>query len=192
MIGIWLSFALLLALPEVGAQESNPMLSNGLKLLNTPYVAYTLEGNSEEELVVNCDEVDCNVRWKCTGHGSLSHSRRTNEWGRLYEEPVNIRYRNGQINGYTSRLHYMTDWINDNVQKGLIEDVTAQYSPSTQTVNLSFMSSHPNYTNSWTLTRKSCRNGIHWTTLIGSSKFTGYPRTCYLLKGYRGLRTVIS
>ena len=54
-----LSFALLLALPEVGAQESNPMLSNGLKLLNTPYVAYTLEGNSEEELVVNCDEVDC-------------------------------------------------------------------------------------------------------------------------------------
>lgn len=139
-----LSCALLLALPEVGAQESNPMLSNGLKLLNTPYVAYTLEGNSEEELVVNCDEVDCTTFVENVLAMALcpTQGEQMSE-ADFMKNLQNIRYRNGQINGYTSRLHYMTDWINDNVQKGLIEDVAAQYSPSTQTVNLSFMSSHP-------------------------------------------------
>jgi len=28
-----------------------------------------------------------------------------------------IRYRQGKINGYSSRLHYFTDWLRDNEQK---------------------------------------------------------------------------
>ncbi|GHS95627.1 xylanase [Synergistales bacterium] len=35
-----------------------------------------------------------------------------------------IRYRKGIINGYVSRLHYTSDWMFDNVEKGLIENVT--------------------------------------------------------------------
>ena len=54
-----------------------------------------------------------------------------------------IRYREGKIDGYTSRLHYTSDWINNGVRGGFMEDVTAANSPYTQKLSLSYMSSHP-------------------------------------------------
>ena len=35
-----------------------------------------------------------------------------------------LRYRNGRIDGYASRLHYFSDWLRDNERKGLIADVS--------------------------------------------------------------------
>lgn len=36
------------------------MLNNGINFLDIPYVAHTLEvTDGEEELIINCDEVDC-------------------------------------------------------------------------------------------------------------------------------------
>ncbi|KAA6304419.1 hypothetical protein EZS27_043932, partial [termite gut metagenome] len=49
-----------------------------------------------------------------------------------------IRYRDGRMEGYTSRLHYVSDWINDNIRKGLIEDVTTVYSSFMDTLSLSY------------------------------------------------------
>ena len=37
-----------------------------------------------------------------------------------------IRYRNGVLDGYPSRLHYFTDWIRNNEQKGLVRDITSE------------------------------------------------------------------
>ena len=54
-----------------------------------------------------------------------------------------IRYRDGRINGYTSRLHYIADWINNGVKHGFMEDVTAANSPDSIALSLNFMSSHP-------------------------------------------------
>lgn len=54
-----------------------------------------------------------------------------------------IRYRDGKINGYTSRLHYIADWVNNGVRNGFLEDVTTANSPYIQQVSLSYMSSHP-------------------------------------------------
>lgn len=35
------------------------MLSNGLGFVDTPYKAGTLEVDDTEDLIINCDEVDC-------------------------------------------------------------------------------------------------------------------------------------
>lgn len=40
-------------------QEANPMLANAQTFIDVPYVAHTLETDGEEDLVINCDEVDC-------------------------------------------------------------------------------------------------------------------------------------
>jgi len=37
-----------------------------------------------------------------------------------------IRYRQGRLQGYCSRLHYFSDWIHDNEKKGIVRDVTAE------------------------------------------------------------------
>lgn len=40
---------------SVSAQGGKDMLSNGIKYLDVPYVAHTLEADGPEELVINCD-----------------------------------------------------------------------------------------------------------------------------------------
>jgi hypothetical protein len=54
-----------------------------------------------------------------------------------------IRYRNGKLNGYVSRLHYFGEWITDNVSKGIIEDMTSKIGGVKCPVVLNFMSKHP-------------------------------------------------
>ena len=130
---------------NANAQNQNEiMLTNGIKMLDTPYVAHTLEMEGDEDLVINCDEVDCTTFVEYILAMSLSPT----EDGQVAEGDFadylqKIRYRNGKIDGYTSRLHYIADWINNGVRNGLIEDVTAANSPITGKISLSYMSSHP-------------------------------------------------
>jgi hypothetical protein len=54
-----------------------------------------------------------------------------------------IRYRDGVIDQYPSRLHYFSDWIYDNVEKGIVEDVTEKIGGQKTKFSLNFMSKHP-------------------------------------------------
>ena len=59
------------------------------------------------------------------------------------EQLTKIRYREGVIDGYASRLHYFSDWIRDNERKGIISECTSETSCSqTQELWLNFMSTH--------------------------------------------------
>jgi hypothetical protein len=125
-------------------QEDNVMLKHGLSLLGTPYVAHTLERTAQEELFTSRSELDCTTFVETV----LAMSLCTKENGTFSEEDFaeqlrKIRYRGGVLDGYASRLHYATDWINDNIRKGIIEDITATHSQDTDTIRLFFMSGHP-------------------------------------------------
>jgi hypothetical protein len=54
-----------------------------------------------------------------------------------------IRYRRGRLQGYSSRLHYFSEWIYDNQKKGILKDVTRKIGgrPFRKTIN--FMTTHP-------------------------------------------------
>lgn len=124
--------------------EYNLMLSNGLKYLDTPYAPNMLEVTDEEELIVNGDELDCTTFVEFALAMALCQDQGDDMLESEFAENLQkIRYRNGEINGYPSRLHYATEWINDNVRKGFIEDITATRGTATSTVNLSYMSSNP-------------------------------------------------
>jgi hypothetical protein len=47
------------------------------------------------------------------------------------------------IDEYPSRLHYFSDWIYDNVKKGIVDDVTEEIGGEKIKFNLNFMSTHP-------------------------------------------------
>lgn len=139
---LFISFTLLF---NINAQNDyNLMLSNGFKYIDTPYEANTLDVNDEEELVVNGDEMDCTTFVEFALAMSFCTDQGDNMLESEFAEHLQkIRYRNGEINGYPSRLHYATEWINDNIRKGYIEDITEIKSNATTQVNLSFMSSNP-------------------------------------------------
>ena len=90
--------------PEHALQmDSAAMVRIGCTYLGTPYVAHTLDLEGEERLIVNRQEVDCILFVEYTLAEALG--------GSFNENLQRIRYRNGVIDGYTSRLHYTSDWI---------------------------------------------------------------------------------
>ncbi len=118
------------------------IIQSGKFFLDVPYVAATLE-KEPERLVVNLRELDCTTFVETVL--ALSRAAKGEEltFDSFQENLQQIRYRNGVIDGYTSRLHYMTDWIGDNTRLGIVEDVTGMLGGKPFKPALSFMSSHP-------------------------------------------------
>ena len=114
----------------------------GKQLLGTPYVAHTLE-TKEEQLVVNLRELDCTTfAENCLAIARTIKSKQLN-FKRFTQQLVQIRYRNGVLNAYPSRLHYFSDWIYDNDKKGFVRDVSKEIGNSSYPNSLHFISTHP-------------------------------------------------
>lgn len=124
------------------ASGNDLMLKNGLKFLGTPYVAHTLEVNSpKESLVVNMKQVDCTTFVEYVLAQSLC--KKQGDYQQFLSNLKRIRYRNGHLDGYTSRLHYSTEWVMNGLKNGYLTDLAAKYSRDTTTVHVSFMSHNP-------------------------------------------------
>ncbi|MFZ0454075.1 MAG: N-acetylmuramoyl-L-alanine amidase-like domain-containing protein [Ignavibacteriaceae bacterium] len=115
----------------------------GKSFIGTDYAANTLEKGDKEELVINLTGLDCTTFLenaltfaRCIKENKTSFTDYQNELQR-------IRYRDGIINGYPSRLHYFSDWIYDNIKKGIISDVTKETGGEKITFKVNFMSGHP-------------------------------------------------
>ncbi len=114
------------------------------KLKDIPYVAYTLDQNREERLVVNTRELDCTTYVENVLALALCASNKMYHFPQFCFALQKIRYVKGQIH-YTARKHYFTTWINDNASLGLIEAVDQPNPPfsATQIVDVDYMSTHP-------------------------------------------------
>ena len=115
------------------------------QLLERPYVAHTLEVNDREQLVVNTRELDCTTLVETVTALTLCARRGRYSYRDYCRTLTAMRYRNGRIDGYTSRLHYFTDWIVENQKAGIVEEIQQPNPPFTQvqTVRVSYMSRHP-------------------------------------------------
>jgi hypothetical protein len=122
---------------------SDIIVEVGKSFIGTDYLSHGLEKDGDEQLVVNLTGLDCTtflenslVLARCIKNGKSSFEDYMNELQLL-------RYRDGVIDQYPSRLHYFSDWIYDNVKKGIIEDVTEEIGGQNIKFNLNFMSTHP-------------------------------------------------
>ena len=115
------------------------------KFLGRPYVAHTLEGNDPEVLVVNTRQLDCTTLVENVTALTLCTYRNLYTWRDFLNALVEMRYRGGRLDGYTSRLHYFTDWIDDNTRKEMVSEVQQQQKPfsAVQTIDVNYMSQHP-------------------------------------------------
>lgn len=115
------------------------------KLLDVPYVAYTLEVNDEEQLVINVDELDCTTLVETVTALTLCVYQKQYTFMAYENNLRNMRYYNGVVDKYTSRIHYFTDWIITNTKAGIVTEIQQPNPPFTgvQTVKVSYMSDHP-------------------------------------------------
>lgn len=113
------------------------------KMLGTPYVAGTLDVNNEETLVVHLDKVDCTTLVETVLALSIADRQGKQNFETFKEALTLVRYRNGHLAGYSSRLHYFSDWIKDNEAKGLVRECTSDTKLSLLSkLWLDFMSTH--------------------------------------------------
>ena len=115
------------------------------QFLDVPYVAHTLEVNDEEQLVFNVRELDCTTLVETVTALTLCAYRKTFTFQDYRQALQSMRYRNGVIDRYPSRIHYFTDWIVENTKAGIVTEIQQPNPPFTQiqTVKVNYMSQHP-------------------------------------------------
>ena len=111
--------------------------------LGTPYVAKTLEIPGEEKLVIDLQGLDCTTFLENVVVFSRLIKKQELDFDSFQEELAFLRYRDGEQGAYPTRLHYFSDWIYENAQKGIIEDVTRKVGGVAYENKLNFMSTHP-------------------------------------------------
>ncbi len=115
----------------------------GKSFIGTPYVAHTLEIGKKETLVVDLTGLDCTTFLESTLAFARSIKENKTTFKDYENELKEIRYRNGVLNGYPSRLNYFSDWIYNNGKKGIIKNVSKELGGVKIMFNLNFMTTHP-------------------------------------------------
>lgn len=133
----WLKEAI--SLPE----DSSRTLHFAKQMLDVPYVAGTLDGNDEEQLVVRTGALDCTTFVEMVLALTISDKEGNRDFSNFKNALRRVRYRNGVLDGYTSRLHYFSDWIRDNECKSFVKECTSEtLCAEKQELWLDFMSTH--------------------------------------------------
>ncbi|PKN52874.1 MAG: DUF1460 domain-containing protein [Deltaproteobacteria bacterium HGW-Deltaproteobacteria-13] len=129
-------------LPDHDPSYGDLIVDIGRLFVNRPYKAETLESPGKEKLVVNLSAFDCTtfvetvlalVRCASTGRISRDQFRKNLKL---------IRYRQGKMDGYSSRLHYFSDWLRDNENKNILTDVSRSLGGKPQRKKIHFMTAH--------------------------------------------------
>ena len=112
------------------------------KFQGKPYAEGLLDKSGEEKLIVTLNKFDCVLFVETV----LAIARGVAVEDYDYQNFVNRieeqRYLNGKINGYCSRLHYFSEWINDNQKRQTVENITAELGGVPMKKTLNFMSQH--------------------------------------------------
>ena len=116
----------------------------GKEFLGRPYVGGTLEVNAPDEaLVVNTREVDCTTFVDQVLALTLTVLHGETDYAAFCRWLTELRYRCGALDGYASRLHYFTDFAQDNAEWFDFLPAADDARCPQQKVSLSFMSTHP-------------------------------------------------
>lgn len=115
----------------------------GRFFLGKPYKSGTLNEAQAEMPVINLRELDCVTFVENVLALALLDNYTTISVRGFVSNIVKLRYRNGRITDYTSRLHYSTDWLYEMERLHYLNDVTASLGGKPYLPNVGFMSKHP-------------------------------------------------
>lgn len=132
---------LLIQATDFSASNPNELMEFiGRQFVGTPYKSGTLDVEPEM-LTINLDEFDCTTFVETVTALALTIEDRKNSWQDFANNLESLRYRQGEANGYASRLHYLSDWIVTNTHRGYIKEVTDRIPQSdSQIKTLDYMS----------------------------------------------------
>lgn len=111
-------------------------------LIGTPYVAGTLE-QIPERLIINLHETDCILFAEICLALAITSGSEDLSFSNFVNTVQALRYRNGIVEGYTSRLHYTSEWIMQGEKNGFVKEISKEIANTLRTQQFFFMSTHP-------------------------------------------------
>lgn len=119
------------------------------QFVGRPYVGRTLEAAPGERLRVNLRQLDCTTLVETVCALALATRRGQGRWDDFTRHLRALRYRGGVTDGYASRNHYFSQWIESNEAQGLVREVRPAAGgdafpfTAARRVDLHYMTRHP-------------------------------------------------
>ncbi len=128
---------------QSGLNEANALIEfYARQLLGAPYVAHTLEGD-EEMLTINIHELDCLTFIETLYALTKATLNKRLSWRDFAANIENVRYRGGEMGDYSTRIHYISEWIIDNNVRGNLVEVTPDLPHADYMIkNIDYMTHH--------------------------------------------------
>jgi cell wall-associated NlpC family hydrolase len=114
----------------------------GLHFRGRPYLAGTLDQPPTETLVVRFDGFDCVTFVETALALARSAQASDSTYAGFARRLAEQRYRDGGPVGYCGRLHYFTEWVADNANRGLVRRLGDALNGRPLRDTLDFMSTH--------------------------------------------------
>ena len=116
------------------------------QLVGAPYQAGLLDKSPTEILLVYLDKFDCVLLVENALALAQTIALEDDSFDNFRLRVQQLRYRGGDLDGYCSRLHYFTEWINDNEKRQGVNNISnkfsTQFAPQRLPHKLNFMSNH--------------------------------------------------
>jgi cell wall-associated NlpC family hydrolase len=128
---------------DLPTEKGEQMIALASNFLGKPYIASTLEGN-KEELKCRLDGFDCYTLVETTTALYLCKQKGWTSYDAFLDQMQLLRYRDGIIDGYASRIHYFFEWAKRAEEKGYLKDIGQQVGEISQK-KINFMSTHRQY-----------------------------------------------
>ena len=110
--------------------------------LGQPYAEGLLDKSGAEKLIVTLNKFDCVLFVETVLAIARGVAVKDYDYQNFVNRIEEQRYLNGKMNGYCSRLHYFSEWINDNQKRQIVENITTQLGGVPMNKQLNFMSQH--------------------------------------------------
>lgn len=127
----------------IGETSGETAIHIAKSFIGKPYVGQTLE-KSPESLVCNLQQFDCYTLVENVIALTRMNNFNLSDYEIFQEMLTSMRYRDGKVDGYASRMHYFKEWIEQAESNSIITDLTKSWGRETGK-KLDFMSKHPNY-----------------------------------------------
>ena len=114
----------------------------GKSFIGLDYEAFTLEKGEKETLVIHLTGLDCYTFLETSFVFSRCIKKGKTTFEDFQNEVTSIRYRDGKINEYPSRLHYFSDWIYDIDKRGIGKNITKEIGGRGYMKKIDFMTTH--------------------------------------------------
>ena len=112
------------------------------KQIGIPYKEGLLDASPKEKIIATVKGSDCVIYVETTLALTLTTLKNDSTYKDFLRNLQFIRYRNGILDGYYSRLHYFSDWLLNNQKKGDLRIISQHWKGTLKIGKIDYMSHH--------------------------------------------------